>query len=80
MIKYLEDKYGMEFSYSGYVPAGLMESEYLIAYPTAEGSGDGVNLVVVEPDGDAFKDNYAREYDAQQSPYSLILRDLSVKP
>ena len=66
MLKYLEDKYGMEFSYAGYVPAGLMESEYLIAYPTAEGSGDGANIVIVEPDGDTFKDNYAnkeiREY------------------
>lgn len=66
MLCYLEEKYGIEFSYAGYVPAGAMESEHLTAYPTADGSGDGANLVTVKPDGDTFKDNYAskeiREY------------------
>ncbi len=66
MLCYLEEKYGMEFSYAGYVPAGVMESEHLTAYPTAEGSEGGANLVTVKPDGDTFKDNYAskaiREY------------------
>lgn len=66
MLRYLEEKYGAEFSYAGYVPAGVMESEHLTAYPTADGSGDGANLVTVKPDGDTFKDNYAskeiREY------------------
>lgn len=66
MLCYLEDKYEMEFSYAGYVPAGMMESEHLTAYPTADGSGDGANLVTVKPDGDTFQDNYAikeiREY------------------
>lgn len=49
----------MEFSYAGYVPAGLMESEHLTAYPTADGTGDGANFVTVKPDGKTFKDNYA---------------------
>lgn len=66
MLCYLENKYSIEFSYAGYVPAGVMESEHLTAYPTADGSGEGANLVTVKPDGDTFKDNYAskeiREY------------------
>lgn len=59
MLRYLEYKYNMEFSYAGYVPAGLMESEHLTAYPTADGTGDGANFVTVKPDGKTFKDNYA---------------------
>jgi hypothetical protein len=59
MLCYLEEKYGIEFSYAGYVPAGAMESEHLTAYPTAEGIGDGANFVTVEPYGETFKDNYS---------------------
>ncbi len=77
MLCYLEDKYSMEFSYAGYVPAGVMESEHLTAYPTADGSGDGANLVTVKPDGDTFKDNYAskeiREY--YESLCTAFVRD-----
>lgn len=66
MLHYLEEKYEMEFSYAGYVPAGVMESEHLTAYPTAEGTGDGANFVIVKPYGETFKDNYSdkeiREY------------------
>lgn len=59
MLRYLEEKYKMEFSYAGYVPAGAMESEHLTAYPTAEGTGNGANFVTVEPYGETFKDNYS---------------------
>jgi hypothetical protein len=59
MLSYLEDKYEMNFSYAGYVPAGAMESEHLTAYPTADGTGDGANLVTVKPNGETFKDNYS---------------------
>lgn len=66
MLRYLEEKYEMEFSYAGYVPAGAMESEHLTAYPTADGTGDGANFITVKPYGETFKDNYSdkeiREY------------------
>lgn len=34
MLRYLEEKYEMGFSYAGYVPSGAMESEHLTAYST----------------------------------------------
>lgn len=59
MLSYLEDKYEMDFSYAGYVPAGAMEGEHLTAYPTADGTGAGANYVTVKPYGETFKDNYS---------------------
>ena len=77
MLRYLEEKYEMEFSYAGYVPAGAMESEHLTAYPTEDGVGDGANYVTVKPDGETFKDNYSdkkiREY--YESLVSDFIRD-----
>lgn len=77
MLRYLEEKYEMEFSYAGYVPAGAMESEHLTAYPTADGMGEGANLITVKPYGETFKDNYSdkeiREY--YESLVSAFIED-----
>lgn len=77
MLRYLEEKYEMEFSYAGYVPASAMESEHLTAYPTADGMGEGANLITVKPYGETFKDNYSdkeiREY--YESLVSAFIED-----
>lgn len=77
MLRYLEEKYEMEFSYAGYVPAGAMESEHLTAYPTADGMGEGANLITVKSYGETFKDNYSdkeiREY--YESLVSAFIED-----
>lgn len=39
MLQYLENKYGMEFSYYGYIPASGMDREHLLAVPP-EGVSD----------------------------------------
>ncbi len=35
MLRYAEEKYGVPFSYAGYVAAGPMEKEHLRAYPSS---------------------------------------------
>lgn len=59
MKKYLDDKYGMEFEYAGYIPAGLMEKEQFFAYPKELGTDGGRNYVTVKTDEKGeFTDNY----------------------
>lgn len=59
MKRYLDDKYGMEFEYAGYIPAGLMEKEQFFAYPKELGTDAGRNYVTVTTDEKGeFTDNY----------------------
>ena len=59
MKKYLDDKYGMEFEYAGYIPAGLMEKEQFFAYPKELGTDGGRNYVTVTSDDKgSFTDDY----------------------
>ena len=59
MKKYLDDKYGMEFEYAGYIPAGLMEKEQFFAYPKELGTDGGRNYVTVKTDEKGeFTDDY----------------------
>ncbi len=60
MITYLNDKYGEEFVYAGYVEPGLMDEETLYAYPKQYGAEGGKNTVEVTLDenGD-FTDTYS---------------------
>ncbi|MBR6968168.1 MAG: hypothetical protein IKH78_06495 [Ruminococcus sp.] len=58
MKKYLDDKYGMEFEYAGYVEGGLLEKEQFMAYPKDQGTDGGRNIytVTVNEDG-SFSDS-----------------------
>ena len=59
MITYLNEKYGEEFVYAGYVEPGLMDEETLYAYPEQYGAGGGRNTVEVTLDDNGdFTDNY----------------------
>jgi len=60
MITYLNDKYGEEFVYAGYVEPGLMDEETLYAYPKQYGAEGGKNTVEVtlNENGD-FTDTYS---------------------
>lgn len=44
MLSYLEEKYEREFVYSGYVPAGGMNQEHLLAYPAGGDPDDTVTV------------------------------------
>lgn len=60
MLVYLEEKYGKEFVYAGYVPGELMDEEHLQAYPADDPAGE---IVTVwrdkEGEGEAaFRDDY----------------------
>ena len=60
MKKYLDDKYGMEFEYAGYVEGGLLEKEQFMAYPAGQGTDGGRNIytVTVNEDG-SFSDSFS---------------------
>lgn len=60
MLVYLEDKYGKEFAYAGYVPGELMDEEHLLAYPADDPESQVITVWRNEEDGeeDAFEDDY----------------------
>ena len=78
MITYLNDKYGEEFVYAGYIQPGLMDEETLLAYPKKYGADGGRNTVevTVDDNGD-FTDNYSsieiRDYC--EKLYNDFIRD-----
>lgn len=60
MKSYLDEKYGTEFEYVGYIAGSYMESEQFLAYPKNMGMEYGKNLVTVQIEDDgAFTDNYS---------------------
>ena len=60
MITYLNDKYGEEFVYAGYIQPGLMDEETLLAYPKKYGADGGRNTVKVTVDDNGnFIDTYS---------------------
>lgn len=60
MKSYLDEKYGTEFEYVGYIAGSYMESEQFLAYPKEMGMEYGKNLVTVQTEKDgSFTDNYS---------------------
>lgn len=60
MITYLNEKYGENFIYVGYIESELMESEKLYAYPEQYGLDGGRNTVTVKVEDDgSFTDDYS---------------------
>ena len=57
MIMYLEDKYGIEFEYTGYVRAQILENEHLTAIPKGGNEKTDTVTVTCEDDG-TFTDDY----------------------
>ena len=59
MITYMNEKYGEEFGYAGYIEPGLMQNETLYVYPLKNSSGVMSTIYVkIDENGD-FYDNYA---------------------
>lgn len=56
LLKYLEDKYGVEFEYLTYVPGGILEREQLLAYPL--GGDKTFDIVTAERYGGEITDDY----------------------
>lgn len=78
MKKYLDDKYGIEFEYAGYIPAGLMEKEQFFAYPKELGTDGGRNYVTVKTDEKGeFTDDYvsASLRDKFEKMYNDFVQD-----
>lgn len=78
MKKYLDDKYGMEFEYAGYIPAGLMEKEQFFAYSKELGTDGGRNYVTVRTnDKGEFTDDYvsATLRDKFEKMYNDFVQD-----
>ena len=72
MITYLNEKYGEEFIYSGYIEKGINESEKLYAYPKINGSEGGRNTVTVKiADDGSFTDDYS-DYSVADYSHELI--------
>lgn len=65
MLSYLEEKYGTEFIYSGYIEKGVNESETLYAYQKDLGSSYTVTVKAVSDY--EFTDNYS---DASVAKYA----------
>ena len=57
MIMYHEDKYGIEFEYTGYVRAQILENEHLTAIPKGGNEKTDTVTVTCEDDG-TFTDDY----------------------
>lgn len=57
MIMYLEDKYGIEFEYSGYVRPQILEKEYMTAIPKGGNEKTDTVTVTREDDG-TLTDDY----------------------
>ncbi len=78
MITYLNDKYGEEFVYAGYIQPGLMDEETLLAYPKKYGADGGRNTVeVTVGDNGDFTDNYSsiEVRDYCEKLYNDFIRD-----
>lgn len=59
MITYMNEKYGEEFGYAGYIEPGLMQSEELYVYPVKNGSGVESTIYVKIDENGNFYDNYS---------------------
>ena len=57
MLMYLQDKYGVEFEYTGYVRPQILEDEYMTAIPKGGNEKTDTVTVTREDDG-SFTDNY----------------------
>ena len=71
LLQYLDDKYNKSFKYAGYVAAGVLEDEHLIAY------SEDMNIyktttLYVNKDG-ALEDDYVQVYVAAEIESELTL-------
>lgn len=56
MLQYVDEKYNKTFLYAGYVPAGPMETEHLIAYPS-DGDKQDESFTITRTEN-GYEDDY----------------------
>ncbi len=56
MLSYAEEKYGTEFTYAGYIPAGPIEKQQLLAYPASGFMSTDTFTITKTADG--YEDDY----------------------